>query len=652
MNLKRIKAIGWIMVAIAVVCSFTLWGQRIQSEEKYKNVQMIVNYSDMEAFANANNMTMAEIGAEMQKRGVYGILYKEWSIGDLANEGRLSLQLGYNICNTPYQDRISKEIDVNDATLYIALLDQSIEAQVSENVLLKVPGARFYPGDISVLALPVMVPNGDGDVSTINTKAKAVGVGFDREAIQQMADMGFATVPQLRSWDYATDQSLRQVADDVKSMPNLAYLLFNDKAVPGYPDSIRTFADLLKDTNGQTLVSIGSIEFSEQNGLNTLGVLLNKDLVRLHTISNGEMSKFTVNSAVDRWLLAARERNMRCLLVRFFDISAPAVSLQNNLDYLETLQNELLAAGFHLDQAYEKPDSIHVANWMLYLIGFGVAAGLMLLLAEMRLPKLGIVGMVIAAICWVGLLHVSPIMAKKLMSLASVIIFPTLSCLIMMKPGRKSVPQAVLSLLVMCGLSYIGAVLMVGMMADVLFMLKLDQFSGVKIAHVIPIVVVPFVLFIWNTEKPYATIQALLKKTLDYKWTALFAIIGIAGLIYISRTGNTTAELSSGEAWMRSFLNSVLGVRPRTKEFLIGYPFALLLFWLGATNRKWIFTIPAVIGQVSLVNTYAHIHTALLISVQRSAEGLVIGIVIGLLLIFATKLLLWTCRKIEEKEGQ
>ena len=42
-------------------------------------------------------------------------------------------------------------------------------------------------------------------------------------------------------------------------MSNLAYLLFNDKELPGYPDSTRTIADLLKDGDGNTLVKIGPI---------------------------------------------------------------------------------------------------------------------------------------------------------------------------------------------------------------------------------------------------------------------------------------------------------------------------------------------------------------------------------------------------------
>lgn len=651
MNLKRMKQAGWLLVAIAVICSFTLWGQRLQSEADYKNVQMVVNYNDIVALANGNDMTQEELAAQLQQRGVSTVLYKEWSLGDLANNGQIALQLGGTIQNANFYHRVSPEVPVNEATLYVAILDPSIAEQVERHVLQKVAGSVLYPGEVPVITIPVMVPTGDVEVSNVMAKVKDIGAGFNQDGIERMASLGFYTVPQLRSWDNPTDESLRAATDEIKAMPNLAYLLFNDKELPGYPDSVRTIADLLKDSEGNALVSIGSIEFSDQKGLNQLGILLNKDLIRLHTISNSEMSKFEPDTALDRWMLAARERNMRSLLIRFFDITSPGSALEENLDYLESIQTGLLQSGFHLDQPYEKPASIDVRNVVLYLIGIGVAAGVMLILLEMRLPKLGVAALVLGSICWIGLLQISPVLAKKMMALLSVITFPTLSCVLVMKPERRSVGKSVLALLVMCALSYIGAVLMVGLLADVLFMLKLDSFAGVKVAHVIPIIVVPFILYIWNTEKPLTTVKHLLDKVLDYKWAALFAVVAVAGFIYISRTGNTTAELSAGEAAMRNFLNDVMGVRPRSKEFLIGYPFTLLLFWLGASRRNWILTIPAIIGQVSLVNTYAHIHTALLISLQRSLNGLVLGIVLGLLLLFAVQLLWKLYQRLEEKEG-
>ena len=102
MNLKRMKQAGWLLVAIAVICSFTLWGQRLQSEADYKNVQMVVNYNDIVALANGNDMTQEALAAQLQQRGVSAVLYKEWSLGDLANNGQIALQLGGTIQNANF----------------------------------------------------------------------------------------------------------------------------------------------------------------------------------------------------------------------------------------------------------------------------------------------------------------------------------------------------------------------------------------------------------------------------------------------------------------------------------------------------------------------------------------------------------------------
>ena len=432
-------------------------------------------------------------------------------------------------------------------------------------------------------------------------------------------------------------------------MPNLVYLLFNDKEIPGYPQKNRTVADLLKDDKGNTVVPVATIEFSDQKGLNQLGVLLNKDVIRLHTISNGEMGSLTPDSALDRWMLAARERNMRSLLVRFFDITTPGANLQGNLNYVASIQTGLIESGFTLDQPYEKPASIPTSTILMAMVGTAVIAGVMLILLEMRLPKLGLLALLGGIAIWLALLLVNPTMAKKMMALLSVITFPTLSCLLIMKPEARSIGKSVVALLKLCAISYIGAVLMVGLLADILFMLKLDQFIGVKLAHVVPIVAVPFILYIWNEEKPLTFVKQLLEKALDYKWTMLGVLVAVAGVIYLSRTGNSGAELSAAESAMRTFLNDVMGVRPRSKEFLIGYPFTLLLFWLGASRKNWILTIPAIIGQVSLVNTYAHIHTALIMSMQRSFNGLVLGIAVGLLLIIGVRLLFAIYRRLEQR---
>ncbi|MFR9293217.1 MAG: DUF5693 family protein, partial [Peptococcus niger] len=131
-------------------------------------------------------------------------------------------------------------------------------------------------------------------------------------------------------------------------------------------------------------------------------------------------------------------------------------------------------------------------------------------------------------------------------------------------------------------------------------------------------------------------------------YLALFGLAAVALAIYVSRTGNDSAAISDTEMGFRQWLTDVLSVRPRSKEFLIGYPFTLAWFLLARKRASfWLMSLPLVIGQVSLVNTYAHIHTPLAISLWRSGNGLLVGILLSAVLWGGFLL----CRRLWQKYG-
>jgi ABC-type nitrate/sulfonate/bicarbonate transport system permease component len=74
-------------------------------------------------------------------------------------------------------------------------------------------------------------------------------------------------------------------------------------------------------------------------------------------------------------------------------------------------------------------------------------------------------------------------------------------------------------------------------------------------------------------------------------------------------------------------------VRPRFKE-LLGHPLAVL----GLTGSAWPAWIRGglltggVIAQASILNSFSHYHTPVLISLQRTLIALALGLVIGLVL--------------------
>ena len=191
-----------------------------------------------------------------------------------------------------------------------------------------------------------------------------------------------------------------------------------------------------------------------------------------------------------------------------------------------------------------------------------------------------------------------------------------------------------------------GGLLVEGLIADRNFVLRVNTFMGVKLAHLIP-VLAACCLFIGDIVLKRETWQnaagnfreALLKigrnPVLVWQVGIGFAIAVLVGLM-LARSGNDSG-LGAGnlELAFRSVLDKILFVRPRTKEFLVGYPLLMVgMTFLARGKRNW--AVPCIvvgsIGLISALNTFCHIHTPIVLSLIRTANGLWVGLIIGVVL--------------------
>lgn len=635
---KNITIIAYILIGLALILSFYLVVQRVNIEKEYNQVEIILNLTEVQSLANANNLSFNEMLVKLKENGATGILAKEISLGDLARVKKVEFFQGEEIKLAPYYEKVSKKISLSDANIFIAILDKNHAEQIIEHLGEKLSNIEIYNGEVPVMVVPVNLPNSDKEKELIYEELKAVGVGYDKETLDAIAGAGLKLIPQIRDWPNPTKESLKFMAREVKEIPNLSFLLFNDKQVPGYPDKMGVWLKEFKNAAGEIYTPVGMVEFFNQKGVAQFATLMNKELVRVHSIANNDMINYTPKSAIERFELAVSERNIRSLFVRFFNMKEPGMSLEKNLNFLGDLKATLEKEGFQIGQAQQFKSPTY-SRVIIGFIGLGIIAGGVLLLLKKDWLKLGLVLGLISVFFWGGLLFKEPVFARKLMALASVIIYPTLSFLVFMREKPRNLVESIFALGKMSTVSLIGAVLMVGMLADKLFMLKLDQFVGVKLAHVLPLVLVPLLFFLFS-DNVFKTIKDLLDGAITYRYALLAGLVAVALAIYVIRTGNDgTVLVSDLEEKLRGGLKSILGVRPRTKEFLIGHPFTLLILYFGLNKKNWFLVLPAIIGQVSLVNTYAHIHTPIIISLIRSINGLWIGIIFGVLLIMAVKLL-------------
>jgi hypothetical protein len=161
--------------------------------------------------------------------------------------------------------------------------------------------------------------------------------------------------------------------------------------------------------------------------------------------------------------------------------------------------------------------------------------------------------------------------------------------------------------------------------------LTLEPFRGVALTLALPPLLLALAMLpnqdirktlrdLWNAEINLGTLGL-----------ALIALAAIA--LVLSRRGNTpSVGVSATEAKVRAALQDSI-IRPRTKELLL-HPAALL-----GTARGWplwfsnLLLIAGVIGQGSIIDSFAHYHTPMLISLLRTVNGIFWGGLIGFIVI-------------------
>lgn len=619
MNWERyIKPAAIALILVSLLTALWLDYYRLSSEQANKAVSILIDYDEATALSRANNTPAAQILQRFAQAGASGVMIRERTAEDLAKTKDINVVPANNLSLIARGDPAPfPGLEIKDGFTYLIFKNRQDYENISAQLAVKRNSLIRYEGENAYVLGVYLTEKG----------LEKLGLGFLSQDVGDIAEGGLDLVPRIREWGSASPQSLEVLRETLRNLPELSLITFNDDVVPA-ANNLPGLAEALQDIGAP----VGTFEFFSQQGLTQLGYLLGKNVVRVHSISENDMLRLSPAQALERYKLAVSERNIRVLYVRLFGMGNPDTALESSLEFIKNVKTGVEMEGFRIGQGASFAP-LPYSGLLMLLMGFGVvAAGLLLLEPFMNSRWLVILGLTGLA-GWFGLFAASPVFARKAAALMTVIIFPLLGISEALEKEGRSFSQAVIRLLKMSLISLCGAVIMTGFLADKSYMLKLDGFSGVKLAHAAPIALL-FVLIILNTEKPWSGIRKLATAPVTYLYAfgGLFVLAALA--VFIIRTGNEgTFLVSSWETAFREALDRLMGVRPRTKEFLLGHPFMLAVLYYGFDLRKSAVLLFGLIGQISLINTYAHIHTPLLISLTRTFHGLWLGILIGIILI-------------------
>ena len=176
-----------------------------------------------------------------------------------------------------------------------------------------------------------------------------------------------------------------------------------------------------------------------------------------------------------------------------------------------------------------------------------------------------------------------------------------------------------------------GVLVVVGLLSTPLTMLEVDRFSGVQLVLAAPplsvLVAVPVHAALGrDASRPRGWPR---RRSPCCSWSRASSLLG-AGYLVLARSGNQSDIAPSGfELALRAHLTTLLQVRPRFKEFVVGFPALMLAGALLPSDRArwgWLFALAIGVGLGDVVDTFSHLHTALAVSLLRLVNGAVIGV--------------------------
>lgn len=626
--------------------------KRVVIESKNSSVELAVDYSDVQKLSLREGLSVDELLLKLKNAGVTSIALTEDTLDKLELDGSVAWITGHEfetlakITKTKKKEKknvpqVVRSINPSIKTLLRAIKDDPLSSYV---VATDPSSFRFVKYGLDVMlgknrvkkVSPYMLKVSDDEEDLLS-----LGIGIPRKKIDLVISKGFYVIPRIKN-NYRLDgEKLSAKLEELSSYGPFTKVVFDGEEVGGYKNNIRSVAATLKDYD----VDYGYVEMAEQKGDSLLMKNMGTNIVRVHSIPEDEMQKkMTKAEALDRFERAVSERGVRVLFIRpFYSLQGTEKDLTaTNVSYINDIKANVLKSGHTIGVA-GRPGPLRARMAALLFLSLAVAAGFCLLLSAFWDISAKAVAVVLSSAVFAVVFFKysgQQLLFEKLCALAAAIIFPSLSISSVFDLGKRtdiifsSISRPVAMVLASFFISLTGALIVIGSLSDSLFMLGAQQFIGIKAAFVLPIAFVALYCAVKGSDNMKGKLLQWLNTPITGMVVMVFGVVAVAGALYILRSGNFGIGVLDSERLARSLLENLMVVRPRTKEFLIGYPVLFLgaLYYLRSDRKLlWAFLIVGVIGPISTLNTFCHVHSPLLISVLRAIYGVILGIAVGLI---------------------
>lgn len=384
-------------------------------------------------------------------------------------------------------------------------------------------------------------------------------------------------------------------------------------------------------------------------------------LIRIHVLDEQELAQLSRQQIIRRVLRAVVERQINMIFVD----PPQSWSLADGLTVIHEVREALLERGWATGPA-TMPKLARSGQVGLHLVFLASAALLLLFIWQAALWAAGVTGknetldrqltirLKPSTFRWVALFFLFGLMiihwqgymswSTRIAALLLAVITPVLSLMTLPAMNQqpvthwRAVSLGLKDFALITGWNLFAGLAIAVLLYQPSFVLRLDLFWGVKLAFILPLIMVIIYLFPSITDKLWWQTRWAPEHR---AWTlAAMITVLLIGAYLVLRTGNHAwLPVAAFETRLREGLENWLVIRPRFKEMVIGHPLLLIgligQYLTRSKDQVWprFFLAIGMVGQLSIINTFCHIHTPVVISLWRTLNGLAIGLPLGLLII-------------------
>ncbi|MCY9508980.1 DUF5693 family protein [Paenibacillus larvae] len=666
----------WWFVIIGLLASLPLAYVRHETESSAKQVEFVFDYRNLLDIAdlrtNPEQFVQDQL-KKMKQNGIHSLAVYEATLPELRESRRIeqfTSKEAATLTQTPVKpDENFTYILFKDADTQKQLEPMIKETFAAYNVQTKPWSFKNQPG------LVIQMSQDEANLKPMDP---------DPITLKMLKDEGFNIVARLSNKRPFDEKKMDALLKDLSGY-GVSRIVVDGESMPGYDsakggenkNNLETMAKLMNKYHMGT-ATVEIIVKEQPKDFDTIAKETNYNVVRLHSFSEKDSEKLMENvpyakmkdniqTVADRFVLAVKDRNIRMVFlhakpVRNIDngtIKDPLDNLYKTLTGKDGAIKRIEHDGFKMDKAHafinNTFDGIGRTICSLLVLLGGVS--LITLLVSYFFPWSALAVFVIGLIGALGLNVLSNHIYSMVMALGTAVSAPSLAVMVAIRSVRtgqvakskSAVGFAIWTLIKSTLISAIGILYVVALLNSIVYYLLLEQFRGVGLLHLLPIAIVALYLLFFSEDLSFRgkidRMKGMLAFNINVLWVAVAAIAGVAAMYYLSRTGNE-GQVSGIERTFRAFLENTIGVRPRNKEFLLAHPLFILGAYLAVRYKHAVYLfIVGVIGQLSIVDTFAHLHTPLMISGIRVGIGLVFGIIIGLILVGCCEIVLGSWKK-------